>query len=240
MARATNALRKTLAGLRLHGENVSPEVPNDLFRAHESIYHFASAFAQGRRVLDLGCGSGYGASILQAGGASSVIAVDADPKNIAYARTRFETDSVRFRLCDAGELVLDRPVDLIVASNMLEHLVDTPAVIERLTRFLSPGGVLVAAVPPITDENSLRENQRNPFHRTNLYVGEWMDLFRRHFGSVRLFAHDLPAAGVLDFNSPFASKVDPKTFRFPETDLDTFPATQSLTAVFVAEQPHGS
>ncbi len=240
MVRATNAFRKARVGLRLHGENVSPEVPNDLFRAHESIYHFASAFARGQRVLDLGCGSGYGTSILQSSGAASVIAVDADPKNIAYARPRFETGTVRFRLCDAGELVLDEPVDLIVASNMLEHLVDTPAVIERLTRFLSSGGVLVAAVPPITDENSLRENQRNPFHRTNLYAGEWMELFRRHFGSVRLFAHNAPATSSLDFNSPFASQVDPKTFRFSETDLVAFPATHSLTAVFIAEQPHTS
>ena len=45
---------------------VSPEVTNDLFLAHLAVYDFAARFAPGLRVLDLGCGTGYGSAHLLA------------------------------------------------------------------------------------------------------------------------------------------------------------------------------
>jgi hypothetical protein len=55
--RGLNSARRVRCGLPLHAENVSPEVPNDLFQAHLSIYWFFARFVEGRRVLDLGSGS---------------------------------------------------------------------------------------------------------------------------------------------------------------------------------------
>ena len=236
-ARVRNALRKTRAGLRLGGENVSPEVPNDLFRAHESIYHFAGTLAAGLRVLDIGCGSGYGSSILRAAGAAHVVGVDIDRRNVAYARRRFGSDRISFQVGDAADVVLDDPFDVIVASNMLEHLVEIETVLPRIISFLGRDGMLIAALPPITDERSLADNQANPYHRTNLYVADWYRLLATHFSAVRLFAHHGPDGHVLDFDAPFTSSVDPRAFRFPETSLGDFPNSPSLTAVFVAAHP---
>jgi SAM-dependent methyltransferase len=237
IARITNALRKKWAGLRLHGENVSPEVPNDLFRAHESIYHFAGTLAQGRRVLDIGCGSGYGSRILQTAGAVSVLGVDVDDRNIAYARRRFGSDGIAFQVGDAADLRLDRTFDMIVASNMLEHLVEIGTVLPRIIRLLDADGVMIAALPPIFDERTLADNQANPYHRTNLSIHEWHALLSECFATVRLFEHHGPDDHVLDFNAPFTSRVDPRTFRFAETTLADFPRCNSLTALFVAERP---
>lgn len=69
LRRGWNALLRLRSGLRLVAENVSPEIPNDLFLAHLSIYSFFSRYTAGKRVLDLGCGTGYGSDHLVAQGA---------------------------------------------------------------------------------------------------------------------------------------------------------------------------
>ncbi len=66
--RALNAAIKLRAGLTLRGENISPEIPTDLFRAAQSVYGFFAGYVPGARVLDLGCGAGYGAATLLEGG----------------------------------------------------------------------------------------------------------------------------------------------------------------------------
>src|SRR5262249_45035184 len=93
--RLRNGVAKVAAGLTPFGESVWPGVRNDLFVAHESIYAYFATFAQGRRVLDAGCGAGYGALALARAGARSVLAVDIDRRNIAYGRRHFAHPSIR-------------------------------------------------------------------------------------------------------------------------------------------------
>ena len=83
----TNSL-ESLAGLRdgvperfvpaeMHGQLVEAE--------HLARYLWATRFAAGRRVLDAGCGMGYGSVLLAAAGAESVEGVDASEAVIAVA-----------------------------------------------------------------------------------------------------------------------------------------------------------
>src|SRR3954449_2876769 len=94
--RGRNAARRIRRGLALHAENVSPEVPNDLFQAHLSIYWFFARFVAGRRVLDLGSGTGYGAAHLRRAGAAEVVGVDQDRRAVAYASSRYTMPGLRF------------------------------------------------------------------------------------------------------------------------------------------------
>jgi 2-polyprenyl-3-methyl-5-hydroxy-6-metoxy-1,4-benzoquinol methylase len=93
--RARNLVRKLRAGLTPFGENVSPEVPNDLFIAHLSIYAFAAPHARGGRVLDIGSGAGYGSEFLRNAGATEVIGLDLDPRNVRYANRHYP--NIEFR-----------------------------------------------------------------------------------------------------------------------------------------------
>ena len=68
------------------GERVIPgQVDPDLWAEHISRYAFASRFAHGARVLDLGCGAGYGTAEL-ARRARSAIGIDSAPEAIAHAK----------------------------------------------------------------------------------------------------------------------------------------------------------
>src|SRR3954452_8252935 len=55
------------------GERVTPDEPDYCFKAHLSIYNFAKFFTFGKRVLDAGCGTGYGSHYLLENGARSVL-----------------------------------------------------------------------------------------------------------------------------------------------------------------------
>jgi hypothetical protein len=54
LLRVMNGVRKVAAGLRPFNESVWPGVRNDLFVAHQSIYHFASQYVVDRSLLDAG------------------------------------------------------------------------------------------------------------------------------------------------------------------------------------------
>jgi len=59
-------------------------------------YAFLSAWCKGKKVLDLGCGSGEGAALLAHTGAAEVIAVDPSSATIDEARARYDLPNLRF------------------------------------------------------------------------------------------------------------------------------------------------
>lgn len=232
--RLLNAARKVRAGLRLRGESISPEVPNDLYQAHRSIYLFAGRFVEDRRVLDLGCGSGYGTVLLQEHGAGAVVGLDLDPRSIRYARRRFSREGVEFRVGDAEALPPDLGrFDFVVASNVLEHLRSPQRAVERLAHLLSPRGRLLVAVPPIVDDRGLAVHEAIPYHRSNLLIEQWQGLLGRHCRDLETWRH-LPPEGVrLDFADPFPSRVRAEDFRFLACSSSDLSASETLTALFL-------
>lgn len=252
--RCGNALRKLRAGLRLRGENISPEVPNDLYQAHRSIYLFATQFiSESRsphfvsvgvkrresrlrfaRVLDVGCGAGYGTALLRRAGAETAVGIDLDPRNVAYARRRFGGKGIEFRVGNAEALPQELGfVDLVVVSNVLEHLSSPGRALARVGALLSPGGRLVVAVPPIVDEQGRAEHDAIPYHRSNLFIWEWRDLLLQNFKYVQAVRHLPPEGARLDFADPFPSQVAAEAFRFEECSAEELIRMESLTALFV-------
>jgi protein-L-isoaspartate O-methyltransferase len=68
------------------GERVIPgEVDIDLLNEHLARYTFAARLARGKRVLDAGCGAGYGSAELSLS-AHSVVGVDSAAEAVAFAR----------------------------------------------------------------------------------------------------------------------------------------------------------
>lgn len=229
-----NAARRVRCGLPLHAENVSPEVPNDLFQAHLSIYWFFARFVQGRRVLDVGSGTGYGAAHLRQAGAAEVVGVDRDRRSVAYASSHYALPGLRFLVADAQELPQDLGVfDVIVSSNVFEHLDDPARALKQMRRHLQQGGPFILVVPPIMDEASLAANRGNVFHKSNLFVWQWADLLKQSFGTVRAFRHFPPADPLPDFSDPYPSALSPADFEFCEVPVSELGTMFTLGAVFV-------
>jgi SAM-dependent methyltransferase len=238
LRRVTNGLRKVAAGLRPFNESVWPGTRNDLFVAHESIYHFALPLVKGAAVLDAGCGTGYGANLFAEAGASLVTAIDIDPRTIGFARRRYSNPRIQFAQgnCEALELPAST-YDVVFASNMLEHLEHPERFLASAFKTLRPGGHAVLAVPPITSEADLRAQDGIHYHRSNLSVSAWLDLLRAHQWSVRILQHRFAAAGPgPDFYSPFPSKLSTSDFEVTESSLDGVYRNPPLTAIFLAQK----
>jgi SAM-dependent methyltransferase len=232
--KALNAFRRRLAGLPARGGQspVSPEVRNDLYMAHLAVYEFAAGLGRDVRVLDLGCGTGYGADRLSEDG--EAVGIDPDERSLAYARKHFP--DVRFVSGTAESLPDDLGLfGLIVAANVLPHLESPKAALDSAILRLTPDGTFVASVPPIVDEHTMEAHRASGLHRSNLYLWDWESLLRKSFKEIRLHRVTPPAS--LDLSSPAPSKLQAEDFKVEEISLAHPGDAGSLAAIFVCRGP---
>lgn len=98
----------------------------------------------GRRVLDAGCGPGHLAAELAARGAR-VDAFDVNPAFVAITKARAAAHVFAHDLARPWRFAGDGAYDLVVASLVLDYLLDWTGVLAEARRVLAPGGALIAS-----------------------------------------------------------------------------------------------
>lgn len=171
------------------GERVVPGlVEVDLWNEHFARYAFACEFAAGRRVLDLGCGTGYGTAEL-ARRASNATGVDISAEAVAHARTHYGLlPNVAYveASCTATGLP-DASFDLITAYEVIEHLGDWRALLAEAKRLLAPGGLFLVSTPNRTYYAESRgEAGANPFHEHEFEYEEFRNELLPYFPAVTM------------------------------------------------------
>jgi SAM-dependent methyltransferase len=172
------------------GERVIPgQVNNDLWAEHVARYAFATRLAHGRRVLDLGCGTGYGTADL-ARVASEAVGIDLAPDAIAYAVRNFP--SARFLECSASAVPFPpASFDLVTAFEVIEHLRDWRALLAEARRVLKPNGLLIVSTPNKRYYAEARaKSGPNPFHEHEFEFLECKTALREFFPHVEILLQD--------------------------------------------------
>lgn len=161
---------------------------------HISRYWWAARLAEGRRVLDAGCGVGYGSNMLADAGASEVVGVDI-ATSIVEAASVGARPNVTFETGDVASLGFDdESFEVVVCFEVIEHVEDTDAVLDELARVLAPDGVLLISSP-----NRDAYVQGNPHHRYEFLPDELWSALGSRFAHVRLLRqHDWLASAILD------------------------------------------
>jgi cyclopropane fatty-acyl-phospholipid synthase-like methyltransferase len=147
---------------------VPGQAPKRLEEDHLSRYAFASRFVEGKRVLDVACGSGYGTRELFDAGALSVDGVDLSREVVAFANDRFACDGVQYKCDSIYTYASDAPYDVIVSFETVEHVDDHMQALKNLYSLLADDGLLIISSPnrfvtsPKAD--SIKDKPANPYH----------------------------------------------------------------------------
>ena len=156
---------------------------------HKAAYDFASGLA-GERVLEVGCGHGYGASQL-ARVFKEVVAIDLFPKNVAAAQARYRQPNLRFLEMNATDLGFeDASFDLVVSFQVIEHI--PSAQLERylteIRRVLKVGGAACLTTLNLGKvQKPGQPYRKSPHHDKEFYPEELRELLSGFFPRVEMY-----------------------------------------------------
>jgi SAM-dependent methyltransferase len=168
-------------------ERFDPALPwPELAYEHLARYLFAAAFVGGRRVLDAGCGQGYGSAILSNAGAR-VVALDRELALFTAIRSGHpvaaDLERLPFR---------EHSFDRIVAFEVLEHLARPERLLDQLQRCLAADGILLLSTPDRVAYSDAT-GYRNPYHVHEYSEPELRSSLGRRFAALRIWRQGVAA-----------------------------------------------
>ena len=140
------------------------EVTSEQIERMERRYHWVSSFVEGRDVLELGCGTGQGAGLLQTL-ASHYVPSDTSGAMLDIAR-RYYGERIKFFQFDSQDIPLpDASLDVVVVCEALYYFSDVDSFFKSARRVLRPGGLLLI----VTANKDLFDF--NPSPHSHSYLG---------------------------------------------------------------------
>jgi SAM-dependent methyltransferase len=125
-------------------ELAGDEVSQEQVERVATRYAWALAYAQGKDVLEIACGTGPGIGLLHKA-ARSFVAGDISEQILARARAHYGT-RVDIRVMDAQQLPFaDQSLDLILIFEALYYVPDAQRFADECRRVLRPGGVVLVS-----------------------------------------------------------------------------------------------
>jgi ubiquinone/menaquinone biosynthesis C-methylase UbiE len=156
-----------------------------LFEEHLARYFFAGEFVEDRRILDLGCGTGYGSYYLRQKGARFVLGTDIDSEAVEYACSHYQALNLGYVQSNALQLPLcQKSFDVVVSFEVLEHLQAATTYLAEISRVLTDEGWLIGSTPNKLVHSMGAEKPHNPFHWREYSPVELESLLREFFDHV--------------------------------------------------------
>jgi ubiquinone/menaquinone biosynthesis C-methylase UbiE len=171
------------------GERVIPgQVDVDLLNEHVARYTFASRLARGKRVLDAGCGAGYGSAEL-AREAHSVVGMDVSADATSFAHEHYRLPNLCFERGSCAAMPYrDSVFDLVVAFEVIEHLENWREFLREARRVLAPNGQFIVSTPNKAYYTESRGAEgENPFHVHEFDFDEFRTELKAMFPFVSLY-----------------------------------------------------
>lgn len=144
------------AGAQMYDNGVHPK--------HRMIgYHdfFCSNIGPDESVLDIGCGNGFLASDMAKCTTRRVLGIDKSVASIEFAKAHYRSENLQFMVGDITDDIELPNCDVVVLSNVLEHLPERVQFLQRVRDVVKPKKFLI---------------------RVPMYEREWMVPFKKELG----------------------------------------------------------
>ena len=142
----------------------------------------------GSTVLDIACGDGRLAAYAAEAGARLVVGIDLSHVGLSVGRDRWtqeQPESVRraaFAQGDGVSLpVASEAFDIVIASEIIEHVNDPRIFLREASRPLKSGGAIIVTTP-----YRLTESPLDPHHTHEYFPGELEFLMREFFNDIHI------------------------------------------------------
>ena len=177
---------KYLVDLTFTGERaVEGKTPERIWLDHVARYEFACDYVENKKVLDIACGTGYGAAILRKSGASYVLGVDISNDAISFAKAQYSEYGIEFKTGDILETKLpESSFDVVVSFETLEHINDQDAGLLALKRLAKPLGKVIISSPNrklTSPGKGISGECNNAFHAIEYTETEFAETLSKYF-----------------------------------------------------------
>ncbi len=168
-----------------------PHEPLEMIGFTVARYKFACKWLRERdRVLEVGCGAGFGCNFLSRH-AAEVVGLDLDPGTVADCRAKYVRDNLTFVVGDiVHPTTPPRPTyDAVVSFEMIEHVdqADGRRMAANCAAHLKPGGIAVLSTPRARADRSVSRQHHHVFEYDYATLLATLD---QHFGRVMVFCQN--------------------------------------------------
>jgi ubiquinone/menaquinone biosynthesis C-methylase UbiE len=205
------------------GERLVPSLFNYGAIDHLHRYAIAISIIQGKKVLDIASGEGYG-SYLMAEFANNVIGVDISSEAIEHSREKYKRQNLTYKLGSADSIpVEDNTIDVVVSFETIEHHDKHVEMLQEIKRVLKPDGMLIMSSPDKLNYSDIPK-YNNPFHIKELFREEFRSLIKQFFSNA-VFLNQKSVFGSLIV--PENSTGDFSEFKGDYSRINNFEGLQS-------------
>ncbi|MBF8250052.1 MAG: Methyltranfer dom protein [Candidatus Levybacteria bacterium] len=169
---------------KISGERISMEnsfLPPFFYQQQKS-YSYCLKFIEGKSVLEVGSGSGYGCYRLSKV-AKNILGVDNSEIAIKKSREKYKANNLEYICSKIENYTNEDKFDVILALQVLEHVKQPRIFLKKITSLMKKNGLLLITTPN-KDTQSYNEN---PYHYKEYSFAELSQILLRHFEYVQLY-----------------------------------------------------
>ena len=216
------------------GERMINHPESLMYKVSLERYRFAANFVDGKDILDISCGSGYGSNYL-AKMAKSVFGVDIDAGTVEYCKKKYIRNNLDFLCIEKDHKIesFENRFDVVVSLETIEHIKEYEYFLKNLKLYLKENGLLILSTP-----NNFRKINppENRFHAYEFDILELYEIVKKLFPSHAISLHGQCQTNVR--RSEAARKqislrkamqyIIKKIYDFDKKHLDTFKRLEHL------------
>ena len=153
-----------------------------LYLRHIFAYEFAKdQISKNSSVLEMGCGEGYGTSLLSAQ-VTEITGLDVDENAVNHAQNKYGSSNCKFTWYDGRKIPFqDNSFDAVISFQVIEHVQDDKNFVAEIYRVLKNKGIFIVTTPNSTLRLKPGQKPWNKFHLREYSPDHLKDLLKSQF-----------------------------------------------------------